>query len=817
VTYNQPRAYSSPAFPTALTAPITSTTAPSMQIGVNPTSAALNWPANPNGTTAPYYTLLLDWGSTIQQGQAGAAEVVLVTGVSGSGPYTLTILRGQDGTQPATHAVPSAGSNNVYHGVSEQDFGDSAAHLGAPGPSSTNPVTGNAISVHGLTAANSVVVGTNDTQTLTNKNLTSGTNTFPTFNQNTTGSSGSCTGNAATATAAAGLETTGSAVGVSSAAPPSAGQALVATSATAASWQQALSGVYDVTKYGVTMTIGTTPPSSAVQTANVNALIALCGSSGTAPAGSIIYFPPGVCYLNAVIGTLGQSYAFIGSYGQTSIAMTVATSGTWITTTTSGASPTSFEGLMFYSSGVSQTTGAVIEFGTSLQPIVRNCQFNGGGGTYHLFNCLSFNGGTASNVYGGANGAVIDSCNFGAFAGTAITVTSCIGSHCISNCLITGGYSGGGNAVAGITETTNCDIIACTNNMLITSVTGGTVASVFMNQCFMDQAVGSNLLITGAGTVARCRFVGCWFTLSASSSGQSAVVVNTSGTSTHAGLEWNNCWVLNTPTAGGTANGFLLSAVSDFTIDGCEIAGWNGSGISVTPVATSGVTKPTIINNVITAVGIVGTNTIGITLASSTNYGSIQVTNNNLASTTPLVDSSTVVSGSQKYIANNTGLPVSGNTLTPSTTGTVLTASLTTYGTIVIPANSLRAGQVFRCRAQGIQLADAVVYSCQVTIGTVPTNVFATAPVVTAAATAGMFDIEVLVYIVSAASDTTVEALGMAKMRTSTGLSNSVAPAATSATIANASATTLNFQIDATTDAADATLWGPVVMEVLQQ
>lgn len=39
-----------------------------------------------------------------------------------------------------------------------------------------------------VTAPSGTVVGTSDTQTLTNKDLTSGTNTFPTFNQNTTGS-----------------------------------------------------------------------------------------------------------------------------------------------------------------------------------------------------------------------------------------------------------------------------------------------------------------------------------------------------------------------------------------------------------------------------------------------------------------------------------------------------------------------------------------------------------------------------------------------------------------------------------------------------
>jgi hypothetical protein len=176
------RAYSSPATPTVATATI-SNTATSFQIAASP--ASLNWPSNPNGTTAPPYALLLDWGNvTVAQGQPGAPEVVLVTSVSGSGPYTLNVTRDVDGTQAVQHTVPSSGYN-IFHGTSGEDFGEYQAHAIATGattyegPYASVP---NTVHAHGIGEGSngSAIVGTVETQTLTNKNLASSTNTFPT-------------------------------------------------------------------------------------------------------------------------------------------------------------------------------------------------------------------------------------------------------------------------------------------------------------------------------------------------------------------------------------------------------------------------------------------------------------------------------------------------------------------------------------------------------------------------------------------------------------------------------------------------------------
>jgi hypothetical protein len=107
------------------------------------------------------YTVLIDWGTAIQ-------EAVSVTSApTGSGPYTLPCTRGIDGTTAQAHAIGAV----VVHGVSGQDFNDVQGHIQSYVSGESG--TGNQ-QVHGL-ASGSSVVGTADTQTLTNKTLGSGT------------------------------------------------------------------------------------------------------------------------------------------------------------------------------------------------------------------------------------------------------------------------------------------------------------------------------------------------------------------------------------------------------------------------------------------------------------------------------------------------------------------------------------------------------------------------------------------------------------------------------------------------------------------
>lgn len=98
------------------------------------------------GTTP--FTLVIDPGST--------EEVVDVTGVAGT---SLTIQRGKDGSPAQAHVAGAV----IRHMATARDFREAQEHIGST-------------AAHGTSGS---VVGTTDTQALTNKDLTSGTNTFP--------------------------------------------------------------------------------------------------------------------------------------------------------------------------------------------------------------------------------------------------------------------------------------------------------------------------------------------------------------------------------------------------------------------------------------------------------------------------------------------------------------------------------------------------------------------------------------------------------------------------------------------------------------
>jgi hypothetical protein len=103
-----------------------------------------------------------------------------------------TILGTAKGSYTTNDCVKVDANGNFVDNGSGCSGGSGAVYPGTSGIVTTNTSAWTT----SLTAPSGTIVGTTDSQTLTNKNLTSGTNTFPTFNQSTSG-------NAATATALA--------------------------------------------------------------------------------------------------------------------------------------------------------------------------------------------------------------------------------------------------------------------------------------------------------------------------------------------------------------------------------------------------------------------------------------------------------------------------------------------------------------------------------------------------------------------------------------------------------------------------------------
>ena len=94
-------------------------------------------------------------------------EVVTVTVANST---TLTITRGQDGTQAVSHAA----GTSVRHGVSGRDFKEEQTHIAARGYDADTAILANASQthVHGLVSGDGSIVGADQIATLTRKTLT---------------------------------------------------------------------------------------------------------------------------------------------------------------------------------------------------------------------------------------------------------------------------------------------------------------------------------------------------------------------------------------------------------------------------------------------------------------------------------------------------------------------------------------------------------------------------------------------------------------------------------------------------------------------
>jgi len=186
-------------------------------------------------------------------------EVVTVTAASST---TLTITRGQDGTQAVSHTA----GTSVRHGVSGRDFKEEQTHIAARGYDTDSGILSNAgqTHVHGLVSGDGSIVGSDQLVTLTRKTLTT-----PTINGATL--TGTITSTASIVVSGAGTITGLSSAGMvaSSAAPKNYVDSILG-SATAAS-TSAASAATSATSAATSATSAATSATSSASSASAAA------------------------------------------------------------------------------------------------------------------------------------------------------------------------------------------------------------------------------------------------------------------------------------------------------------------------------------------------------------------------------------------------------------------------------------------------------------------------------------------------------------------------------------------------------------------
>lgn len=434
--------------------------------------------------------------------------------------------------------------------------------------------------------------------------------------------------------------------------------------------------------------------SAATNVTNLNNLL-----QNIAPTGSVIQFGPGTYQFNAGLTALTKDFAFLGIRGMTTIAITAAmgTNTPFLTFNPSGFY-TSLRDLNFVNFAT-QTSNYVIECGNNANVEIADCFFTGASNWAGI---IDFTG-TSSGV-----GAVIKNFYASNFAGSAINIASSLSSLYMSDLEILGGNVATSVGISvtngGASTIIDSQIIKCNINLELAPTTGNTVSAMYIVNSFFDQGVTNALLITGAGTgtVARCHFIGCWFTAGSTGTSPNCVQISTSGSAVHSGISFEGCMISNATTGStGTLTGINATSVADLTITGCQIAGWT-TGISITP-ASAGTCILNIQNNIIGASGLIPANTLGIQLnAGSVAYGQINIQGNNFnGNTTNITDASTLgtttAATGQKVIQANLGLVVA-----PPANYTATTIPLTTVtnvdsrGGVFIPIGAGNGSGSFR-------------------------------------------------------------------------------------------------------------------------
>lgn len=455
------------------------------------------------------------------------------------------------------------------------------------------------------------------------------------------------------------------------------------------------SAVYNVLDNGISPS-----NSGAVNVTAWNALMTVLANST-----ATIYFPPGVYDIASVCNIPAGVHVRVMGAGTTT--RTSESFGTIIRTTSATADMFTcsdwydqFTDLTFRSS-VTRSAGAVINSGNNVGIEVINCNFN------TQFNGIVFSGGASAGNLG-----YVTNCHFTDTVNFSIQID---GANC--NAIITACTADCAPASVAHLEINqcgsllvdNCDFIRATNNMRLNPDSGTKgVFSVYCTNTFFDTAAGSSVKYQGSGTtnIQRSKYVNCWFSGSVNG-------IEFAGTQTNlpTAIDFVNCDIYS-----NSGNGILATAVQDFSLSNCRLAGNTTAGIN-TVAATGAVTRFNIQNNRVGPTAGVGANGIGINVQAGT-YGAYTMTGNDVAGNTSnnnILDAGSVATTDLKQVADNLGRLISGAI---ATLATPLSVPITTETLVLaarIPANAVLVGQVFRIRTIGVQSGlNTVTYRCRI-------------------------------------------------------------------------------------------------------
>jgi hypothetical protein len=342
-----------------------------------------------------------------------------------------------------------------------------------------------------------------------------------------------------------------------------------------------------------------------------------------------------------------------------------------------------------FTTTITRTSGYGINFGNVSYGVVDNCTFAG------MYNGIIQIGSLCAITF----------CQFSQTVNNNVVFNGTIVNGIMTGCTMNSSpFSNAGIVIqqCGSMIISDCDIIGCTTGLLVNPTSPNGVFSAQLSNVFFDTCTTA-ANFTGTGNIQRNLFTGCWF-------GDSTTGFNFSSTAATlpTGTQFTGCTF-----QANTAVGLLVNGCQDFMLDGCTFGG-NAIGVEVSP-STGAVTKMRVIGCDIGAFDGFGGGTNGV-LVNTGVFGSIAIEGNNITGNTTNVSIAGTVTGQgQIIIKDNIGGLISGGISTTvaasagiNTTETIVAGGL---NNAIIPANSLRVGNVIRITMPGSCTATAAVLS----------------------------------------------------------------------------------------------------------